>query len=143
MLSLVLVGVAARAFVPWFIEDDLVCVACAGPGSASDDDNNPVPGTDSTTCKFVRACTNCAKAFLVRIDMAPSQLLMPVHALAVSDVATEPLLPDHFLPNAETGPPDGIALTGCPARSLPVRSRHSQLYSRPGIQQRRLFGWRP
>jgi hypothetical protein len=104
VLSLALVGLAAKALIPSFVDNDAACKVFDDSGNATtddtDDDGKPAPQTDST-CK----CGDFAKAILVTLDLVLPHTLMPVHALAVSDAATEALLPDHFLPNAETGPP--------------------------------------
>jgi hypothetical protein len=108
VLSFALLGLATKAFIPAIV-DDFWCRASVDPGSATTDDTNddgkPSPDDDSTTCKF----GDFAKAILVTVDLALSHSLIPVHSLVVCDAATEPLLPDHFLPNAETGPPADIA----------------------------------
>ncbi len=121
VLSLALVGLAAKSFIPGIV-GDFACRVAADSGSATTDDNDddgkPSPDNDSTTCKF----GDLTKAILVTVDLALPHLLMPVHALAVPDTTTEAVLPDHFLPNAEIGPPGGIALgatTGPRADSLP------------------------
>jgi hypothetical protein len=109
VLSLALAALAAKALLPDLSYDELASLASADPGNATtddgDDDGKPVPQTDSA-CKF----GDFAKAILVTVDFALPHSLMPVHALAVTDAAITPLLPDHFLPNAETGPPARIAL---------------------------------
>ena len=108
-LTLALTGLTTRAILPGIVDDDLVCKALDDPGNATTDDTNddgkPAPDVDSAKCK----CGEFAKAMVVAVDSTLPHSLMPVHALAVSDAATEPLLPDHFLPNAETGPPPGMA----------------------------------
>jgi len=102
-------GLVAKALTPDFVYDDLACLTTADPGNATtddtDDDGKPAPQTHST-CRF----GDFAKAIHVTGDMALPHSLMLVHALAVSDAAAEPRLPRDFLPNAETGPPAGIAL---------------------------------
>jgi hypothetical protein len=111
-LSLAFVGLAAKAIIPDLVYDDLAHLVSADPGSATacdgdgDDDGKLVPHDGLTMGKF----GDFAKAILDTVDLGLPHSLMPVHALAVSDAATEPLLPDHFLPNAETGPPAGITL---------------------------------
>jgi hypothetical protein len=123
------VGLAAKALVPDLVYDDLACKVFDDPGNATtddgDDDGKPAPPTDSTY-KF----GDFAKAILVTVDLALPHSLMPVHALAVSDAATETLLPDHFLPNAETGPPAGIVLGATTA------SRASRLLGTVGTVKR-------
>src|SRR5436309_9714231 len=95
--------------MPWFADDNVPCKILDNPGNDTtddtDDDGKPAPDVDSAKCK----CAELAKAILVTLDILLPHTLMPVHALAVSDAATEPLLQDHFLPNAETGPPAGMA----------------------------------
>jgi len=109
VLSLALVAVAAKAIVPGILDDDVACKVFDDSSNATnddtDDDGKPAPPTDSN-CKF----GDFAKAILVTVDLGLPHSLMPVHGLAASDAVTEPLLPDHFLPNAETGPPTAIAL---------------------------------
>jgi hypothetical protein len=108
-LTLALTGLTTKAIIPGIVDDDLACKAFDDSGNAttddSDDDGNPAPHDDLTTSKFGAF----AEAILVTVDSVLPQTLIPVHALAVCDAATEPLLPDHFLPNAETGPPAGVA----------------------------------
>ena len=108
-LALALTGFTTKAIIPGIVDDDFACAVLDDSGNATtddtDDDGKPVPGADSAKGKFGA----CADAVLVIVDSALSYSLIPVHALAVPDEATEPLLPDHFLPNAETGPPPGIA----------------------------------
>ena len=138
VLSLALVGLVAKAFIPGYDYDDLTCQASADPGNATnddtDDDGKPAPQTNST-CKF----GDFAKAILVTVDLALLRSLMPVHALAIPDAAITPLLPDHFLPNAETGPPAGIAPVVCRAHFFPSHSRHPHLYSPPEGTKRPLL----
>jgi hypothetical protein len=101
---------ATKAFIPWFVDDDFACKVLDDSGNATtddtDDNGKPAPDVDSAKCK----CPEFAKAILATLDILLPHALMPVHALLACDAATEPLLPDHFLPNAETGPPGGIAL---------------------------------
>jgi hypothetical protein len=121
------VGLATKAFIPSVVDDDLTSQASTDPGNANsddgDNDGNPSPPTDSTPCKSVRPHANFAKAILVTVELPLSHSLMPVHALAVSDAALEPMLPDRFLPNAETGPPVGArsCRSPCPSLSLPLQ----------------------
>ena len=109
LMSLALVGLAAKAIVPGILDGDVACKVFDDSGNATaddtDDDGKPAPPTDSN-CKF----GDFAKAILVTVDLGLPHSLMPVHGFAASDAVTEPLLPDHFLPNAETGPPAAIAL---------------------------------
>src|SRR5207247_1646229 len=117
-LSLALVGLAAKAIMPGFADDDVACKVLDDSGNATtddtDDDGKPAPDVGSAKGK----CGELAKAILVTLDLLLPHALMPVHALAVCDAATEPLLPDHFLPNAETGPPDGVRSGRLPCPSL-------------------------
>jgi hypothetical protein len=105
VLSLALVGLASKAFIPSILDDDIVGKVLDDAGNATPDDadsnGKPAPDIDSAKCK----CPEFAKALLATLDILLPHALMPVHALLVCDAATEPLLPDHFLPNAETGPP--------------------------------------
>ena len=109
-LSLAFVGLATKAVIPDLVYDELAYLVSADPGSATtgdgDDDSKLVPHNGSTMCK----CGDFAMAILDTVELVLPQSLMPVHALAVTDAATEPLLPDHFLPNAETGTPACITL---------------------------------
>jgi hypothetical protein len=116
VLFLALLGLTAKACVP-AIDDDVTFLVSLDPGGAttndSDDDGNPTPDAHSSTCKF----GDFANAILLPVDVVLPHTLMPVHALAVCDAATEPLLPRHFLPNAETGPPadnaNGVTTASC------------------------------
>ena len=105
--------------MPGFTDDDVACKVLNDSGNATtddtDDNGKPPPDVDSAKCK----CGELAKATLVTLDTLVLHTLMPVHALAVCDAVTEPLLPDHFLPNAETGPPAGMAQRAITSLSRP------------------------
>jgi hypothetical protein len=117
------VGLTAKAFIPGIVDDDVASNVLDDPGNTTTDDNDddgkPVPQTDTAPCKFVRPHAHFVKTFLVTVGLAVPHTLMPVHVLAVSDAATEPLSPDHFLPNAETGPPAGMAQRAITSPSHP------------------------
>ena len=85
VLSLTLVGLAAKAITPGIADDDVACKVLDDSGNATiddtDDDGKPAPDIDSAKCK----CSELAKAILVTLDTLLPHTLMPVHGLAVCD----------------------------------------------------------